>query len=116
MFLSTVEVILLIVYFFYNIVLETPSVCWIGNQSIFCAFCHDMFLSTDAVILLIVYFFDAIVTETPSVKCQRNISRVFVQIFDYMEYPWLNMFSSLLVLNRNDQKCLGLRQKKSKYY
>ena len=113
-FLSTVEVLLILVYFFDTIVRETSSVCWLSNQSrvfdlclsIFCVFCCDMFLSTAAVLLIIVYFFDPILLENPSVWCLRNQSRFFVHIFDYMEDLWLH------VLNRTDQKWVGICQRR----
>ena len=54
MFLSTVEGILLLVYFFDTIIFETSSFPWIINQSRFCVVFSDMFLSTVAVILIIV--------------------------------------------------------------
>ena len=63
MFLSTVEVlIILLVYLFDTIVLETTSVCWLRNksrvfiahQSRFVVFCRDIFLSTVAVLLILV--------------------------------------------------------------
>ena len=69
-----------------------------------------MFLSTAVVLILFVYFFDLIVIETPSVIWLRNQSRVFVHIFDYMYYSWLQMFSSLLVLDRTYPTWLGLCQ------
>ena len=69
MFISNVEVLLLLVYFFDPIVLETPLIFWLRNQSrvsvvcqsIFCVVCRDMFLSNDAVILIVVYLFDPVV-------------------------------------------------------
>ena len=63
MFLSTVEVlIILLVYLFDTIVLETTSVCWLRNksrvfvvrQSIFVFVYRDIFLSTVAVLLILV--------------------------------------------------------------
>ena len=57
-----------------------------------------MFLSTAAALLLLVYFFGTIFLETTSVQWLRNKSRVFVQIFDYMEDLCLH------VLNIMDQK------------
>ena len=69
---------------------------------------------TAAVLLIIVYFFDKIVLETSSVSWIRNKSIVFVvcQIFENMEYPWLQIFSSLLVLNRTDPTRFGIGQKR----
>ena len=85
MFLSTVEVILILVYLFDTIFIETPSVCWLRNkprvffvfQSIFCVVCRDTFLSTAAVIIILFYFFDTIFIETTSVRWLRNQSSVF---------------------------------------
>ena len=124
MSLSTVGVILLLVYLFYSVVLEIPLVCWLSDksrvfvffQSIFCVVCRDMFLSADAVILLVVYFFNLIFLETPSVRWWINQSRVFVYIFDYMEYPWLQVFPSLLVLDRTEPTWLRLCQDKIKTF
>ena len=58
--------------------------------------CCDVFLSNYSVILLLVYFFNLIVIETSSFIWLRNHLRFFVQIFDYMEYPWLQMFNTFL--------------------
>ena len=66
-------------------------------QSIFCVVCCNMFLSTAAVHLIVVYLFDTIVIETPSVLWISNLSRVFVQIFDFMEDLWIH------VLNRTNK-------------
>ena len=63
-----------------------------------------MFLSTAAVLLLVVLFFDTIVLETPSVRWIRSQSRVFIQIFDYMDDPWLHG------LNGTDLKRVGVSQ------
>ena len=75
MFLSTVEVLIILVYFFDTIFIETYSVCWLRSQfkvfvvcqSIFCVVCCDIFISAAAVLLLLVFFFDTIVFETTSV-------------------------------------------------
>ena len=107
LFLSTVEIILIVVvYLFDPIVLETSSIFWIRNQSgvfvvfqsRFCVFCLDMFLSNSEVIIFLVYFFDPVFIETSLVRWISNQSRFFVRIFDYMEDPWL------CVLNTMDQK------------
>ena len=84
-FLSDIEVLLLVVYLFDTIVLEKYSVFWIRYQSrvfvvcqsIFCVVCRDIFLSTVAVFILILYFFDLIFLETLSVRWLRNQSIVF---------------------------------------
>ena len=52
-----------------------------------------MFLSTAEVLLFLVYFFDPIVLETTSARWLRNQSRVFVEIFDYMEDVWLHVLN-----------------------
>ena len=106
MIISTVELLLILVYFFDPIVTETSSVSWVRNKSrfvvfcksIFCVVCHDMFLSTSAVLLLLVYFFDNIVIGTHSVKLIRNKSGVFFHIFYHTEYLCTH------VLNNTDQK------------
>ena len=80
MFLSNAAVILLLVYFFNTIVLETYTVCWLRNQSrvfvvcksLFFAVCHDMFISTSEVLILVVPFLDYIGLENPSVRWIRN--------------------------------------------
>ena len=52
--------------FFHNfdqIVLMTPSVHLLTNQSWFCVVCRNMFLSKVEVLLLLVYFFDPILLK-----------------------------------------------------
>ena len=118
MFLSTVEVILLLLYFFDHIVFGKASFCWLSNKLIFiavcqskvCAVCCDMFLSTSTVLHLIIHFFYPIVLETPLVWGLRNQSRIFVQIFDYIEDLWQ------FFLNKTDQKWVRVCQNRVKIF
>ena len=50
-------------------------------------------------LLLVVYVSDPIVLETNSVLWRRNQSRVFVQIFDYMDDLWLHVLN---IMDKNE--------------
>ena len=68
MFLTKFKVLLLVVYLFDPIVIETTSVGYLRNQSTvlvvcqsrFCVIRHYILLSTAAVLILLVYLFDTI--------------------------------------------------------
>ena len=129
--LSTYAEFLLVLKTNYQLFLMTHSVSWMMNQALFCVVCRDIFISTDVVLLLDVYLLYHVVIEIHTIFCHRNQSIVYVvcHIFDHMEYSWLqiflsllvlnitsgylwlHIFSSLLVLNRNDPTCLGVCQK-----
>ena len=115
MFLSSVEVLLLLVFTsLICIVLETPSfLSWLRNRSrffvlfvdqYFALLCRDMFLLTVEVLLLLVFTSSiCIVLETPSVSWLRNQSIVFVLFVDqYFAFFCRDMFLStvkVLLLN-----------------
>ena len=81
----------------------TPSVRCLMNQSIFCVFFHDIFLLTDAVLLLPFSLFYPIVIENIHFVGKKINPEVFLSDINHMEYLWLQIISSPLVLNITDR-------------